>query len=186
MGIRIYKKNEHPAGFVGIRVNHSSSTLGYRQRYFNFRNRDKTLKTKQEQADLLEQAKTLYAKWYSESQKDIRKRKLENKFWLDEKCRYSKFTLRLAVGLLIQAKKTRFDKSTFSLYYTVSNSKDRPRLFHFNIRNSDAWQKALDKFANIHKLTKEEMKMISKPSAQKITAFKKKLKQEGIKLSGKL
>lgn len=67
MAIRIYNDGEHPAGFIGIRVARYVGTQ-YKQKYFNFRNRDKSFVTLEQERQYLKQARELDKTWQAQSE----------------------------------------------------------------------------------------------------------------------
>ena len=66
MAIRVYLENEHPSGFIGIRVTRSFAGQ-YKQAYFSFREKGGFVSESQK-ADLMAEAEALEAQWKKESE----------------------------------------------------------------------------------------------------------------------
>lgn len=67
MSVRVYKKGDHPSGFIGVRVVRSFDNT-YKQRYFNFRKSPAgEFVSRTKQKEIIEEAYALDRKWAEES-----------------------------------------------------------------------------------------------------------------------
>lgn len=178
--IHVYDENEHPSGFIGIRV---AVKVGadYRQHYFNFWNRDKQKwLSRADENKLLKQAKALETEWKAEAAKLLRKARLKPKCTRSAKRQIAfGFTFQLKVE-----KKNRRGKTEVFIYPAFSvflSGVKRYKVFYVSKEKgaSAAFEQALDVYAELRKLTPAEKKSVLAPSHDDWKAARRSLIKEG-------
>jgi len=182
--IHVYQENEHPSGFVGIRV---AVKVGqdYRQQYFNFWDREKgKWKSKAEQARLLKQAKAMEAGWKQESSELLRKARLMPGCTRTAKRQIAfGFTYQLKVEKKNRRGKTEvFVYPAFSVFLT---GQKRYRVFYISKdkQAEDTFKAALDLYAELKSLSASEKRSIKAPTANDWKAARRDLLKSGHEFS---
>lgn len=178
--IHVYQENEHPSGFVGIRV---AVKVGadYRQQYFNFWDREKAKwVSKVEQARLLKHAKTLEAGWKQESSTLLRKARLQPRCTRTAKRQIAfGFTYQLKIEKKNRRGKTEvFVYPAFSVFLT---DKKRYRVFYISKDKgaAETYKEALDLYGQLRGLTPVEKRSIKAPTGDEWKIARRELVKSG-------
>ncbi|HET8707537.1 MAG TPA: hypothetical protein VFM46_14625 [Pseudomonadales bacterium] len=178
--IHVYQENEHPSGFVGIRV---AVKVGadYRQQYFNFWDRAKgKWISKAEQSRLLKQARELEAGWKQASAELLRKARLQPKCTRTAKRQIAfGFTYQLKIEKKNRRGKTEvFIYPAFSVFMTEQK---RYRVFYISKDKgaAETFKEALNAYSKLRALSPAEKRSIKPPSAEEWKAARRELTKTG-------
>lgn len=179
VSVTLYNKDQHPAGFIGLRVVRTINKKLFQQ-YFNFKAGDGLLVSDEKQNELWVQAKALDEKWHQESKAVQYQRRLSKTSHKTKAGRGLGFTgITICFDVDVKNDTEHYYPSFRVARKNAFDSDQVVRISKYGF--SHAWKIAVDKWAEIQGIADEDKERIfaAPPTPDVFKQLRRQMNKEG-------